>query len=110
MAGLNERQLPIVFRISRPRSTRTTTVYAEVCHESPVLPEVGEGPSPRLQGRPSSRQDLRHLQVEPAFQGASALSPTALAAAAGPTRGRPDARNRLRAVFCLCGFSLPFLL
>src|SRR5690606_27297133 len=43
------------------------------CHEGPVLPEVGEGPSPRLQGGPPSWQGLRDLQVQPAFQGAPAL-------------------------------------
>src|SRR5690606_41992055 len=46
----------------------------EVCHEGPVLPEVGEEPSPRLQSRSPSRQGLRDLQVEPAFQGAPALN------------------------------------
>src|SRR3546814_13406852 len=34
----------------------------EVCHEGPVLPEIGEGPSPRLQGRASPWQGLRDLQ------------------------------------------------
>jgi len=42
MAGLNERPLPIVFRISRPRSTRTTTVYAEVCLKGLSPLKVGE--------------------------------------------------------------------
>jgi hypothetical protein len=46
---------------------------AEVCHEGAVLPEVGEGPSPRLQGGPPSWQGFRDLQVESAFQGAPAL-------------------------------------
>src|SRR5690606_26348612 len=44
-------------------------------HEGPVLPEVGEGPSPRLQGGPPSWQGLRDLQVQPPFQGAPALKP-----------------------------------
>src|SRR5690606_41447938 len=52
---------------------RSTTVF-EVCHEGPVLPEVGEDPSSRLQGRSSSRLGLRALQVDPAFQGAPAPS------------------------------------
>src|SRR3546814_10184263 len=42
----------------------------EVCHEGPVLPEIGEGPSPRLQGRASQWQGLRDLQEQPALQGA----------------------------------------
>src|SRR3546814_2917395 len=45
----------------------------EVCHEGPVLPEIGEGPSPRLQGRASPWQGLRDLQEQPALQGAPAL-------------------------------------
>jgi hypothetical protein len=44
------------------------------CHEGFVLLEVGEDPSPRLQGGSPSWQGLRDLQVQPAFQGASALS------------------------------------
>src|SRR5690606_3917069 len=73
---------------------RSTTVF-EVCHEGPVLPEVGEDPSPRLQGRSSSRQGLRDLQVEPAFQGAPALS-----APHSGTRGpRPVTESRPRAAF-----------
>src|SRR5690606_41740718 len=44
---------------------------------SPVLPEVGEGPSPRLQGGPPSWQGLRDLQVQPPLQGAPALKPRA---------------------------------
>src|SRR5690606_27223324 len=56
--------------------------FSEVCHEGPVLPEVGEGPSPRLQGRSSPWQGLRDLQVEPAFQGAPALN-------APPASGTP---------------------
>src|SRR5690606_16518783 len=55
-------------------------------HEGPVLPEVGEGPPPRLQGRPSPWQGLRDLQVQPALQGAPALS----AAPAGPSGGQRD--------------------
>src|SRR4249919_876415 len=45
-----------------------------ICHESPVVPQVGEDPPSRLQGRPPSRQGLRDLQVQPAFQGPPALS------------------------------------
>src|SRR4249919_3844847 len=48
---------------------------AEVCHEGPVLPEVGEDPSPRLQGGSPSWQGFRDLQVQPAFQGPPALNP-----------------------------------
>src|SRR5690606_19780407 len=43
-------------------------------HEGPVLPEVGEESSPRLQGGPPPRQDLRDLQDQPALQGPPALS------------------------------------
>src|SRR5690606_32309377 len=43
-------------------------------HEGPVLPEVGEESSPRLQGGPPLRQDLRDLQDQPALQGPPALS------------------------------------
>src|SRR4249919_3338342 len=45
-----------------------------ICHESPVVPQVGEDPPSRLQGRPPSRQGLRDLQIQPAFQGSAALS------------------------------------
>src|SRR5690606_28234126 len=76
MAGLNERQ-PAERQSGMPAATlsrRTPKISAEVCHESPVLPEVGQVPPPRLQGRAPSRQDLRDLQVEPALQGSPALS------------------------------------
>src|SRR5690606_14938122 len=63
-------------------------------HEGPVLPQVGEGPPPRLQGRASPRQGLRDLQVQPAFQGAPALI-AAPGHRPGPAlqdrRGRSDA-------------------
>ena len=49
-------------------------ISVEVCHEGSVLPEVGEDPSPRLQGGPPSWQGFRDLQVQPTFQGAPALS------------------------------------
>src|SRR3546814_17319369 len=45
----------------------------EVCHEGPVLPEIGEGPSPRLQGRASPWQGLRDLHEQPALNAAPAL-------------------------------------
>jgi len=41
--------------------------------ESPVLPEVGQEPPPRLQGRAPPWQGVRDLQVEPALQGTPAL-------------------------------------
>src|SRR5688572_9004354 len=68
----------------------------EVCHEGPVLPEVGEGPSPRLQGRSPPWQGLRDLQVEPAFQGSSAL--ISISASSGvpcDTEGRRTAAFRV---------------
>src|SRR5690606_29925003 len=67
---------------------------SEARHEGPVLPEVGEGPSPRLQGRSSPWQGLRDLQVQPAFQGAPALSDAVRPRAAPswlPVRGRRNA-------------------
>src|SRR3546814_16174521 len=48
-------------------------IVLEVCHEGPVLPEIGEGPSQRLQGRASPWHGLRDLQEQPALQGAPAL-------------------------------------
>jgi len=45
----------------------------ELCHESTVLAEIRQGASSRLQDRASSRQGLRDLQEQPAFQGAAAL-------------------------------------
>src|SRR5690606_8262542 len=55
-------------------------------HEGPVLPEVGEGPSPRLQGGPPSWQGLRDLQVQPALQGPPALRLRAAQASRGGRR------------------------
>src|SRR6202008_3291343 len=66
---------PTICPLESRASFRTTPIFhlrsisSEVCHEGPVLPEVGEGPSPRLQGRSPPWQGLRDLQVEPAFQG-----------------------------------------
>src|SRR3546814_12226172 len=38
-------EYPLEWRACSSQST------LEVCHEGPVLPEIGEGPSPQLQGR-----------------------------------------------------------
>src|SRR5690348_16005850 len=45
-----------------------------VCREGAFVPEVRETAASRLQGRAPSRQGVRDLQVEPAFQGAPALN------------------------------------
>jgi hypothetical protein len=65
--------------------------YRRGFHEGLVLPEVGEGPSPRLQGRPPPWQGLRDLQVESAFQGAPALIPGSRRRFIRPTTGAAHA-------------------
>ena len=75
-------------------------ILPRLCYEGVVLPEVGEDPSPRLQGRSPPWQGLRDLQVQPAFQGTPALSfaPVVLAEGrhARPSSfpGTPGRRNR----------------
>ena len=50
----------------------------EAFHESAVVPQVRKEAPSRLQGRASSRQGIRDLQEQSAFQGAPALSGTPL--------------------------------
>src|SRR6476469_8848420 len=71
---------------------------AEVCHEGPVLPEVGEDPSPRLQGGSPSWQGFRDLQVQPAFQGPPALN---------PGRHTGDGKGRSNAAFFMSAQGQP---
>src|SRR5690348_5505543 len=76
------------FRARAPQGAALSPTSLRICrgfHEGPVLPEVGEDPPPRLQGGPPPWQGLRDLQVQPAFQGAPALS---------RVPGRPDGRLR----------------
>src|SRR5690606_27621337 len=66
------------------------------------LPEVGEGPSPRLQGRSSPWQGLRDLQVEPAFQGAPALIARSAARHPGATDPEPQREGPQRCGLFAC--------
>src|SRR5690606_3315737 len=81
------------------RSIPVIPFPAEVRHEGPVLPEVGEGPSPRLQGGPPSWQGLRDLQVQPPFQGAPALKPGHGPAPSAGSRDRRHGKGRSDAAF-----------
>ena len=72
----------------------STTACSKEVSVMKVLSSLnGEGPSPRLQGRSSPRQGLRDLQVQPAFQGAPAL--TQRTSIPAPGAGVPQMPGRL---------------